>query len=677
MYNARPPISPKENQTSTDRSEEYEESYDSEYSSERSGGDDRKERSNKRETRKITKQRNRERARERKYRDRSRDKKNESQVQMRESKICSFHLQGNCDKVSRNTNQKRFLVCFNSSFLFFFFQSEDCQFNHDVLVPLKLELCKFYLMDCCAKGDKCLYMHSEFPCKFYHTGLNCFAGTDCKFAHGKPLNDCKTRKQKTKNIIRTTPSFVAALKQVLFKHIETAPKEILGEFPRLSREGAQTRISQAQKSLEAKFGLEKKDSSSEGGGKNNIPSLFDINVPMPPELMQNDGSFVGGDCFRGAYSMILFLFSDKKDCKTDKPQRNRPSRWQDPDPVEKDKKSGVPSYLGFIQRDQDMRISSNGDIDMRTIPPHLAALPAAASNMLLSSTQLQSINPEQYKRDNSLKDFSKDIDIRTNVFDRDIDIRQKDMDARKKDDELFASKDTDIRGYGQVSGTEIEEDNNMEESNLQIVLDEESDVKPEQEPARDSDTRTNTLSIPPNLPKTQRDLLLRIRAQQKDNLLEEQPNEASDQEDNNVDWYSDDEDDPKLTIKVDEEKEPEILSPAPIKPLEVVEKLGDLSKIDISAEVTRLLSTINQNATNAASRDPRQAAVGGSTETNRTPPTDPRVTRRGSVDEKKIEKVSIYEQSLQRSDEEDEKDLDLRNLDIRNSTYFGLIPFPS
>lgn len=65
----------------------------------------------------------------------------------------------------------------------------DCQFSHEVVPPMKLELCKFYLMDCCAKGDKCSYMHSEFPCKFYHAGLNCAQGENCKFAHGKPLSD--------------------------------------------------------------------------------------------------------------------------------------------------------------------------------------------------------------------------------------------------------------------------------------------------------------------------------------------------------------------------------------------------------------------------------------------------------------------------------------------------------
>lgn len=38
-----------------------------------------------------------------------------------------------------------------------------------------------------------------------------------------------------------------------------------------------------------------------------------------------------------------------------------------------------------------------------------------------------------------------------------------------------------------------------------------------------------------------------------------------------------------------------IMSPPQIKPLDVVGQLGDLSKIDISAEVTKLLTTMSQS----------------------------------------------------------------------------------
>lgn len=125
-------------------------------------------------------------------------------------------------------------------------------------------------MECCAKGDKCLYMHSDFPCKYYHTGLPCPDGDDCKFAHGKPLSE--------------------ACKQILFKHVETAPREILGGYPRMSREEFFNLLTQTQKNLESKFGLDKKkETTSNKSGT--IPSLFDINIPVPPELLQNkDGS---------------------------------------------------------------------------------------------------------------------------------------------------------------------------------------------------------------------------------------------------------------------------------------------------------------------------------------------------------------------------------------------------
>ncbi|KXZ75615.1 Protein suppressor of sable-like Protein, partial [Tribolium castaneum] len=158
----------------------------------------------------------------------------------------------------------------------------DCPYSHEAVPPMKLELCKFYLKDCCAKGEKCSYMHSEFPCKLYHTGLVCVQGDNCKFAH--------------------------------------APREILGGFPRMNREELLNKINVAQQNLMVQYGIEKSD-------KGGVPTL-DVNMGVPPELAD----------------------SNKK--------RNKPSRWQDPDPVIK------PFGL-----DQDMRVNSNGDIDMRTLPP--------------------------------------------------------------------------------------------------------------------------------------------------------------------------------------------------------------------------------------------------------------------------------------------------------------------
>ncbi|KAK3890450.1 hypothetical protein Pcinc_005607 [Petrolisthes cinctipes] len=118
-------------------------------------------------------------------RSRSPSRKNEA--------ICMYYMQGSCQR------------------------GKGCPYSHDIQPQRKMELCKFYLMDCCAKKDKCLYMHKDFPCKNYHTGVKCKSVDKCKFSHD-PLSD--------------------AARSVLLKHIELAPKDILGDFPRLTKEAA-------------------------------------------------------------------------------------------------------------------------------------------------------------------------------------------------------------------------------------------------------------------------------------------------------------------------------------------------------------------------------------------------------------------------------------------------------
>lgn len=79
--------------------------------------------------------------------------------------ICAYFMQGKCQK-----------------------SAEQCNFSHAAIPPRKMELCKFWMMECCAKKEKCLYLHNDFPCKYFHTGLVCRQADKCKFSHN-PLSD--------------------------------------------------------------------------------------------------------------------------------------------------------------------------------------------------------------------------------------------------------------------------------------------------------------------------------------------------------------------------------------------------------------------------------------------------------------------------------------------------------
>lgn len=78
------------------------------------------------------------------------------------------------------------------------------------------------------------------------------------------------------------------------------------------------------------------------------------------------------------------------------------------------------------------------------------------------------------------------------------------------------------------------------------------------------------------------------------------------------------------------------MSPPTIKPLEVVEKLGDLSKIDISAEVTKLLTSMsqarNQFVSTTVPAPEKSCSTPEVAPTSTSPPhsSDPRVSRQVS-----------------------------------------------
>lgn len=144
-------------------------------------------------------------------------------------------------------------------------QGDSCTRVHEVRAPKKMELCKFYLMECCAKREKCSYMHGDFPCKYYYLGLKCM-NKDCKFNHGKPL---------TEN-----------LKMILLKHLDTAPKEILGDFPRIGRENALKMIAVTHAKLMIEFKMAEPAPPAGNSSQSKIPSLLEMNI-KPPEFKDN------------------------------------------------------------------------------------------------------------------------------------------------------------------------------------------------------------------------------------------------------------------------------------------------------------------------------------------------------------------------------------------------------
>lgn len=125
-------------------------------------------------------------------------------------------------------------------------------------------------MECCAKKEKCSYMHGDFPCKYYYLGLKCI-NKDCKFMHGKPLSD--------------------SLKQILLKHLDTAPKEILGDFPRIGRENATKMISQTHIKLCQEYNIPLQDNEKQStSNSNKIPSLLEMKLNPPDEFSSNSSN---------------------------------------------------------------------------------------------------------------------------------------------------------------------------------------------------------------------------------------------------------------------------------------------------------------------------------------------------------------------------------------------------
>ncbi|XP_066996739.2 protein suppressor of sable [Anabrus simplex] len=466
--------------------------------------------------------------------------------------ICMFYMQGKCQK------------------------GEDCPYSHNALPPRKMELCKFYLMDCCAKKDKCLYMHHDFPCKFYHTGLKCFSGPRCKFSHGH-LTD--------------------TMRAVLLKHLETAPKEILGDFPRLSREGAAAMV------------YNKKNRCNK---TKKIPSLFDIEVPIPAQLL-----------------------AEQKEASEDQsPSRRTPMPDTDNEEEERNVQSAHLSPNTEVKPSLKIKSYNPNSEDMK----------------FTSETQTKDLNEEAELEKKC--PLGENIQVDEGEKRREENIKKEGRSKRELNLLRLAGYSPDLVLLDEEEKTESNTDatlakkaDDRENESKNRELDNKDDgsqpVDSTLESLRDSQAETGESggesndggSIPLHLPKKQRELFLRIQQQQRqaensqDQSGEDNSEEESQQEEN---WYSSDEEDDSLTnvlknlSRQDGQGGPELnatvavttaassattttvtnttllntatttTSSAVLSAAPSFDKLNlaDLSKIDISESVSKLLSSI-------------------------------------------------------------------------------------
>lgn len=94
-------------------------------------------------------------------------------------------------------------------------------------------LCKFHVLGCCSKKNQCHFMHSDFPCKHYYLGIKDHDQSSCKLSHGKPLS--------------------TYLRSILLRHLQTASRDLLGDFPRYTYDKMVKKLDRQHNKLVLKY----------------------------------------------------------------------------------------------------------------------------------------------------------------------------------------------------------------------------------------------------------------------------------------------------------------------------------------------------------------------------------------------------------------------------------------
>jgi len=527
----------------------------------------------------------RRRSRERRKREREKRHAKKRKREREGHGICQMFMQGKCQKTAK-----------------------ECIFSHDAEPPQVWELCKFYLRDRCAKRDKCLYLHKGFPCKFFHTGRACgFTAETCQFSH-EPLNDMT--------------------RSLILKHIETAPKDILGEFPRMTRTEAANAIFQTE--------AKNKGWITEGPNAVKPP---EVSVEPAPDRMELEEA--PGDRLEAPSHIKLDPIQEKLlKASQQEAGLTGSSRWSGG----QDQEAGPPPLA--VQQAMAMTgtrshpASGGHGIQSHGVMRNNGAFAPAPPSQRRQTVGLLGPAPEGHWSGSpfgaggySTKQPPGLMDVKVNEEEVATYLIKQRIVAAKVHEEFNEPSDDET---GENSGTGGDETPEVTPPNSR-----------EGSPFGDQ-------NIPPNLPKAQMKLLQRIQQKQKDRQDTDSNNDHSQGEDGqNEDWYGDEEED-----KGDKEEKTEVGAPF------------TLNNLNLPNGLTNMLTAIRAGASTSPGQE--KGGIGF----QQPPPVTPEKKSESRRQDPRRNRNDPRNRTKKESEEEIERKKDERIMDLDLGSLFGDLELP-